>query len=186
MIIAVEGLDGAGKTTVSRMLAESIGAAYVALPPPTHSLVTSTLFRQLDSEARYLYYLSGVVSLAETAQKSRVLVADRFVASAHAMHLHVTTELARQLRKLPLPTADMTLYLDVDEVTRRQRLYSRGAEMDPFELRLDSDDSFRHLVAQQMQAYPRTHIINTSGRHAEHVAAHARRIYNEVCRALKP
>jgi thymidylate kinase len=180
MIIAIEGLDGAGKSTVGRILADAIGAAFIPVPPPKLKLVRGTLFRELTSEARYAYYVSGVLSVAEMACESRLVVADRFVASAHAMHLDITSHLAEALRALPLPAPDLTFYLEVDETARRQRLRDRGRDLDPFEERLAADDAFRNRVAQRMRAYEPTYIVDTTGRGPEAVAERARRIWEEI------
>lgn len=174
MIIAVEGLDGSGKTTAARILADLIGATYAPLPPEKLALQSAALFRDTRSDARYLYYLSGVLALADSASQSGVTVADRFVASAHALHLHLSTPLADQLRRLPFPAPDLTFYLHADEVVRRQRLRARGRELDPFEQMLEVDDLLRHRAATMMQAYPSTHVIDTTHRTPTEVAKRAR------------
>jgi len=183
MIIAIEGLDGAGKSTVGRILADAIGAKYIRLPPPKLELVYATLFQEITSEARYAYYLSGVLSVAEAARESRLIVADRFLASAHAMHLDITSRLADALRALPLPAPDLTLYLEVDEATRRRRLHDRGKDLDEFEERLTTDGAFRNRVAQQMRAYEPTYVIDTTGREPEAIAERARWIWEEVSKS---
>ena len=183
MIIAVEGLDGAGKSTVARILAAAIGAVYIPLPPPKLDLVDSALFQEITAEARYAYYMSGVLSVAEMARESNLVVADRFVASAHAMRLDITSSIGDALRALPLPSPDLTFYLEVDETTRRRRLRDRGRMLDKFEERLTADGAFRERVARRMRANKPTFIVNTTGHKPEVVAAQLRRIWEEVGRA---
>ncbi|WP_327037999.1 hypothetical protein [Micromonospora maris] len=180
MIIAVEGLDGVGKTTVSRLLAGRLDATYLGLPPPELLLRTTALFRRHDSLARYLYYLSGVAATAAVARPNLVVVADRYVASAHALHLHVTGEAAEILRNLPLPAPALTFYLTADEQSRRARLSRRATPLDPFEQALNDSDMFRDAVAQRLQAGPRTHVIDTTGRTAEDVADAAVKIWDRA------
>jgi len=177
MIVAVEGLDGVGKTTFSRILAKSIGATYARLPPPELLLASTSLFARHDSLARYLYYLSGVVSIADTAPISRLLVADRFIASAHALHLHVQGEIADYLRGLPFPTPDLTFYLHATEQVRRARLELRGSALDPFEQTLETDESFRLRVSEKLRSYPRTYILDTTDSRPEVVARVAKEIW---------
>lgn len=177
MILALEGLDGAGKTTVGRLLAELIGARYVPLPPPKLALADSAIFREVNSVARYLHYLSGVLAIIEDHREPEIVLADRFVASAHALHLGVPGPLAEQLRSLPLPAPDMTFYLDVDERVRRARLTARGTALDPFEELLDVDAAFRARVASTMRSLPGTHLIDTTQRSPAQVAASAARIW---------
>lgn len=182
VIIAIEGLDGAGKSTVAPILAKAIGATCIPLPPPKLGLVDSALFHDVTSEARYAYYMSGVLSVAELARQTSLVVADRFVASAHAMHLDITSLLGDALRDLPLPTPDLTFYLDVEEPTRRRRLRERGRKLDTFEERLNADKAFRDRVARRMRAYEPTYVVGTTGYEPEAVADHLRRIWEEVSR----
>jgi thymidylate kinase len=177
MIVAVEGLDGVGKTTFSRILAEYIGATYARLPPPELLLASTSLFAMHDSLARYLYYLSGVASIADTARTSSLLVADRFIASAHALHVHVQGEIADYLRGLPFPSPDVTFYLHATEPVRRTRLELRGSPLDPFEQRLETDASFRQRVSETLQSYPRTYVLDTTGSRPEAVARVAKEIW---------
>jgi len=183
VILALEGLDGAGKTTVGRLLAEMIGARYVPLPPPKTALADTALFRELNSSARYLHYLTGVLAVAEDHHDPEIVLADRFVASAHALHLGVPGPLAETLRGLSLPTPDVTFYLDVDESVRRARLAARGTALDPFEQLLDVDPVFRARVAATMRSYRNTHVIDTTTRSPVQVARSAACLWQNLERA---
>jgi thymidylate kinase len=182
MLIAVEGLDGSGKTTVARTLARMINAEYIALPPPPMRLVVDSVLENHDSLARYLYYLSCVASLMEAAQLAELVVADRFIASAHALHVHVHGDMAESLRRLQFPCADLTVYLHVAEPERRVRLARRGRPLDPFETQLSDDDSFRLKVAERLQACPRTHLIDTTHLQPWAVAEQVRDVWRAACR----
>lgn len=183
MILAVEGLDGSGKTIVARTLARMLKAEYISLPPPELQLVVDSVLQNHNSLVRYLYYLSGVASLIEDAQRTELVVADRFTASAHALHVHVHGEVAESLRRLEFPRADLTVYLHVSEPERRVRLAQRGRPLDPFETRLNEDDSFRLEVAGRLQACPRTHVIDTTDLQPSEVAELARDVWQTACRS---
>jgi thymidylate kinase len=180
VIIAVEGLDGVGKTAVSRILAERLDATYVALPPPELLLRAPDLFRRYDSLARYLYYLSGVAATAAMVRPDTPLVADRYLASAHALHLDVSGQAADILRDLPLPSPTLTLYLTADERSRRTRLSSRNTPLDPFEQALNENESFREAVAERLRSAPGTHVIDTTGRLPADVADIAMKIWDRT------
>ncbi|QLQ36712.1 AAA family ATPase [Micromonospora robiginosa] len=180
MILAVEGLDGVGKTTVSRLLAARLNAAHVALPPPELLLRTTALLRRHDSLARYLYYLSAAAATDVVAQSGVLVVADRYVASAHALHLHVAGEAAQILRDLPLPAPTLTVYLTADEQSRRARLNGRATPLDPFEKALNDSEPFRTAVARRLRSGPNTHVIDTTGHAAEDVADAAVKIWDRV------
>lgn len=114
------------------------------------------------------------------AQPDTVVVADRYVASAHALHLHVPGDAAEVLRGLPLPAPALTFYLTVDEQSRRARLSRRATPLDPFEQALNDSDAFRDAVAHRLQAGPRTHVIDTTGRMAQDVADAAVKIWDRT------
>jgi thymidylate kinase len=152
-------------------------AEYLALRPPDIQFFSVSVLKNHDSLARYLYYLSGAASLLEAAQQSDLVVVDRFIASAHALHIHVPGEVAESLRQLDLPGADLTVYLHVSETVRRMRLAKRGRALDPFEARLNEDEGFRLKVAGRLQAGPGTHLIDTTDLRPRAVAAQARDIW---------
>ncbi len=182
MILAVEGLDGSGKTTVALTLARMLNAEYIALPPPAMQLISDSVLENHDSLGRYLYYLSSAAWLVEVAQRAELVVADRFIASAHALHVHVHGEIAESLRRLKFPCAALTVYLHVSEPERRMRLAQRGRPLDPFETKLNNDDNFRLEVAGRLQACPRTHLIDTTDVRPWMVAEQARDVWRLTCR----
>ena len=181
MIVALEGLDGCGKTAVARILAAMIDAEYMTLPPPTMRLASDEALRRHDSLSRYLYYLSCVASVNEAAQRTERVVADRFIASAHAMHIHVKGKVAAALRRTDFPGADLTIYLHVDEPERRLRLARRGRLLDPFETKLSEDMRFRVEVADRLRADPGTRQIDTTGLEPKDVAEIARDVWRSAC-----
>jgi len=178
MIIAIEGLDGAGKTVVGQAFAGRLDATYMTLPPAELALRDSTIFGRHDSPARYLHYLSGVASIAEAARAGGPVVADRFVASAHALHLHVPGSVAESLRGLAWPSADITFFLDVDETERRDRLARRSRPLDPFERALNDDDEFRAAVSGHLRSYAGTHVVDTTGRRPEAIVTELVDVWN--------
>lgn len=181
MLVAIEGLDGCGKTTVARALAGMIEAEYMALPPAPMRLATTAVLENHDSLARYFYYLSCVASVAEAASFVQCVVADRFIASAHALHAHVKGHVAETLRQMDFAYADLTIYLDVTEEERRQRLLRRARPLDSFEERLNEDKDFRNHVARQLRSWPGTIEIDTSGRGPAEVAELARNVWQTTC-----
>lgn len=181
MLVAIEGLDGCGKTTVAHALANMINAEYMTLPPAPMRLAVTTALENHDSLARYFYYLSCVASVAEAARFAPYVVADRFIASAHALHVHVRGRVAGALRRLDFAQADLTIYLHVGEEERRLRLLHRARPLDPFEIKLNEDGDFRNQVARQLRSWPGTVELDTTGRGPDEVARLARDLWRAAC-----
>lgn len=139
--LAIEGVDGAGKTTVSRELATAVGAAYHRTPPlavaeaQLASARSGTDLRDYiegrrDAGLSFAYYLFGVAYAAHeisTALATRAVVCDRYFASTVAYH-GVPHDLALLLEtQLALPVPDVTFLLLVSEEERRCRIDARAS-----------------------------------------------------------
>lgn len=132
-LIAVEGLDGTGKTTLSRGLAEALDAVWTTTPPPGLRAVRDVLDAACARHpvAAQLFYASAVVAAAEQALDH--LVAGRDVVfDRYWLTTCVYAEARGRLVRLPqverlLPPADVTILVELDEPERIRRLLARGA-----------------------------------------------------------
>ncbi len=131
-LIVIEGLDGTGKTTLARGLADALGAALLRTPPDDLAHVRAEIDRPLRESAvgAQLFYASTVALVSDRVRallaSGRSVVVDRYwsstVAYAECRAAHVDlADVVAALRP-----ADVTLYLELDEATRRERLASRG------------------------------------------------------------
>ena len=78
MLIALEGLDGAGKTTIAQLLAAQLDARYMRLPPAEMGQAAGEFFARPSAVSRYLYYLAGAARIDETHRASAgPVIADR-------------------------------------------------------------------------------------------------------------
>lgn len=136
MFLAIEGLDGAGKTTVSRLLAERNCGSYFRSTPqelPGYSLA-ETFF-----EAHFLYYLVGNYITGKQIQKINGLsVTDgyalRTVTSHEALGLNpALAVLASPLMK-KMHKPDLSIFLSCKREERIKRLQSREKINDQFEI----------------------------------------------------
>lgn len=132
-LIAVEGLDGSGKTTLSHKLASGLGAAWTTTPGPE---VRDGGLRELADQcftapqARHLFYAAAVVQ--ESARVDALLasgvdvVADRWWLTTWAYGQWSGTGLQlAEVERLVLP-ADATVWVDLPEAERSRRLLARG------------------------------------------------------------
>lgn len=130
-IVVVEGLDGVGKTTVTRALAELTGG--VDVTRQVLASMTRTPAGARSSDARYRYWLevnrqAGEVA-AEWVARGRVAVIDSYVFRTVATHwiLGVRTEARSMTGVAARP--DRAVLLTIAEATRLRRLAARDGEL---------------------------------------------------------
>lgn len=131
-LIAVEGLDGVGKTTLSAALAEALDALWTTTP----GAWIRANRRDFDAsfmaspEARSLAYGATVIAAGREAERAlrsgKDVVVDRYWLSTVAYAPHGVWEALAAMSEAARP-ADLTLYLSAPEALRRARLEGRGA-----------------------------------------------------------
>lgn len=161
LLVTLEGLDNAGKTTVCAVIAERLRDVTVTKELTT--TVGRTLkdaIRQglpLTPEEKVLLFAADRlerqrVSVDPAIQEGRVVVADRWVHSALAYRLAEVSQGRTQLREYvlavnrPCRKPDLAVYLDIPATTS----YARQAGSDPLP-RVDLErvrDEYLELVAR--------------------------------------
>lgn len=158
-LIVIEGADGVGKSTLAAGLARALCAVHLATPGAPVAGVRATVHRAWAHapEAVQLFYAASVLAASREAEpwlaRGTDVVVDRYLLSTLAyararggcLALH---EVAARVRP-----ADLTLFLHLGAVTRRERLDLRGpstqdleAQAALFSLLLDEawEDLLRH------------------------------------------
>jgi len=150
IIVAIEGLDGTGKSTTVRLLADALSAEIVRNPPASLSADRSGADR-LPPEARRAWYLeANRVAMSEAraiAARGRPVVLDRSVASTLAFGAAEREEIA-SLGDVPagFPLPDVIILLELPEAARLQRHRGRNDVKTAEEGRLATDHAFRERV----------------------------------------
>ncbi len=171
-LIVVEGLDGVGKTSLSRALAQALGAAWRTTPGETlrpHRGPFDQAYRTIPA-ASQLFYAASVLAAAEEArtllQGGQDLVLDRYWASTCAYARAAGSVLELDEVAALLPRADLTLLLTLPEADRTARLRARGAtEADVATLDPARRTALEHALRQALsrpQAGP-VHTVNLAG-----------------------
>jgi thymidylate kinase len=136
--IAIEGVDGSGKTTIARELASQIGGVYMKTPGKGFKPARTYIDNGTPPDSKLLYYLSSVFDAA--AQIGRTLetqpvVCGRYVFSTliphSAYHGRDFEELEDELQPFTsrLLKPDQTILLVVNEGEQLSRLgQDRGLE----------------------------------------------------------
>jgi thymidylate kinase len=133
MFIVIEGLDGVGKSTITKALAIEIDAVILATPGAKFNNIRSELelIYKDNHQARQLFYMSTVVSISEQVRelvnKGKNVIVDRYWLSTQVYHQWKSEnhhfELADVENSILIP--DVTLYLQLPLEQRKERLFRR-------------------------------------------------------------
>jgi radical S-adenosyl methionine domain-containing protein 2 len=181
-VLAVEGLDGCGKSTLVDELLQAFGDAAQKFRTPPSSI--AALRPAFDSEhiceetARAFYSASNYLACAEiAAQRPTVAIMDRFYHSTCAYtlgRLPISSLMATERRKFEwpadLPKPDLAVQLYMPEDARKHRLQGRTDGHGKWERLFASDPSFasRVTMAYQRQSrrqgsFCKLHRVDASG-----------------------
>ena len=133
--IAVEGLDGSGKSTLVRDLARRLGATSMTTPSPPVRAVREAVIAGLSGSpvARQAFYLATLAHASDTIapmlRAGSGVVLDRYLLSTMVYAVQRGEHLRwRELEESLLP-AHVTVFLDVPLAVRRARLEARGMSL---------------------------------------------------------
>ncbi len=134
MFIVIEGLDGVGKSTITKALAREIDAVMLATSGDKFNSMRSELelIYKDNHQARQLLYMSTVVNISEQVRdlisKGKNVIVDRYWLSTQVYHQWKSEnhhfELADVEKSVLRP--DVTLYLQLPLEQRKKRLLSRN------------------------------------------------------------
>ncbi|MFA6963751.1 MAG: dTMP kinase [Patescibacteria group bacterium] len=130
-MVAIEGIDGTGKSTVAKLLADLMGATLIKTP--FGPMIGQRAYYDGEGIAplvRYLFYLNCNVVASEEIERllqSGPVVCDRYLISTLCFHkaMGVDVDIV-DISKLPIVQPDHYFCLQAAEEVRLQRLYSRG------------------------------------------------------------
>lgn len=114
IFLVLEGLDGAGKTTIAQRAAEVLGAVYMTTPCPQVRGYREELLRAFAGcqEAAQLLYLATVFAASAAAREQlasgRSVVLDRYFLSTHAYAEFRGSSLLLDSLQQHLKPADLT------------------------------------------------------------------------------
>lgn len=131
-ILVLEGLDGVGKTTAARLLAETIGAVVLSTPDASIKCARRSvdeIYRE-SPNAAHLFYASCVAHASARAARERAcgrdVIIDRYWLSTWAYGAVRGARLRLDEVEASLCGADFTFLLTLEEEERRERLRLRG------------------------------------------------------------
>lgn len=157
-IIAVEGIDGSGKTTVAELVAKKMNRVCIHTPAKVYSDMKG-FFRNCKQYAvpRFYFFLSGIWEAYNRAIEicnEQPVIFDRYILSTLIYH-RVMLQLCGINLNLNLiamagfpPKPDLNILLEVDNETAIRRIRSRGDK--DFDLDFERDRKFQMLVQKEM------------------------------------
>lgn len=148
-IVAIEGLDGVGKSTVVRALATRLGASIITNPPAELAGGRKAADALQPDERRRWYFNANRVAMdvaTDAVFRARPVVMDRSFASTAAFAAAEQGRVA-STGDVPLPVKrpDIVFCLQLPEAVRRARIEGRG-RANTEEQRLSDDDAFRSRI----------------------------------------
>jgi UMP-CMP kinase 2 len=150
--VAIEGLDGTGKSTVVRALAARLGGVVVQSPPARMRGERARADALPPSERRAWYWQANREAMKDATDfvfAGTPVVMDRCFASTAAYEAAERGEVATRAGvRRDVPRPDLVLLLSVPEEERRRRLSGRGGARTAEEDRLQRDDAFRRRVLE--------------------------------------
>lgn len=156
-VFAMEGLDGTGKTTSSRMLAEETNGHYFYWADKN---VFKSFRKRFDSSSpklRFLYYTAASIDthfrINELRETADVFV-DRTIASTIAYHkaLGVPDSWISMIPNFLINQFDSMIYFTAEESTRIQRMEERAKK----EGKLSKADEKSILIGRDVDRFYRT------------------------------
>jgi len=134
MFIALEGLDGSGKSTVARLLEDSIGAKRLKLLPEKFIPIRPAVYQCGDRISKLFYYLSGVsytsFQIKELTKQKEILVCDRYYYSIivdyfDILESFISDSFEDSLFFKHLLKPDFAFFLNINEAERINRIMNR-------------------------------------------------------------
>jgi thymidylate kinase len=132
-IIAIEGIDGAGKTTVAGLLAKQLGMLYLKTPDKPYSQIRNYFdSKNTDPRIRFHFYIGclwdAYLKAAAVAEFNGVIL-DRYILSTYAYHEALCggdCDVKSIMEIAAPPKADLKIMLKVDMSTAVSRVIKRG------------------------------------------------------------
>ncbi|XP_007933322.1 UMP-CMP kinase 2, mitochondrial [Orycteropus afer afer] len=175
-VIAIEGLDATGKTTVTQSVSDSLKAVLLKSPPSCVAQWRKIFDDEPTIIRRAFYSLGNYIVASEIAKESTQspVIVDRYWHSTATYAL--ATEISGGLQHLPpahhhiyqwpkdLLKPDLVLLLTVSPEERVQRIAGRGMKKTREEAELEANNVFRQKVEMSYQRMenPSCHVVDAS------------------------
>ncbi len=143
MFIAIEGGDGAGKSTLCAVLSSELGATQYATPPKKYLAFRERVDKDAPPKEHYHFYRDGIYDASNEIQLILTgggkVVSDRYWLSTYTYHQVMGAEVSvDDFKSIVLPT--LTVILSLNKDIQIGRMLRRG---------MSTGD--RRMLAQQQE-----------------------------------
>jgi len=173
--IALEGIDGSGKTTVCQQLCKKNDAEMYKAPPFPFSDFRDLVDKCVNTKSRFYFYLSSVIhASSEIVEllKHKNVVCDRYILSTLCYH-RAADSFFKSFDEINIDILqpDFTFYLDADYDVRMKRIAYRENVENVDAVNNDlHDKKFQEKVELEFSRYKKLIWINTNSISPEDVA----------------
>jgi dTMP kinase len=164
LFIAIEGVDGVGKTTCAKLLSKIIPAHYYKTPPNAFIPLRERA-ESLNAEARFLFYLCSVAWASQDIKeliKNEPVICDRYIFSTLAYHKALGVDVSTaSLNKLSILMPDISICLLAQSDKCSERLKKRGSTSST-DRRLEEDKRLQQKISNAFTLLPMVFVETTN------------------------
>lgn len=128
--IAIEGIDGVGKTTCAKLLANKMNAYYYKTPSEIFEKIRAEIEAIKDTRLRFIFYFTAVVYASREINnllQFQSVICDRYIYSTVAYHKALGVDMSYiNFSQLPIILPDFCFYLYAEENICEMRMLNRG------------------------------------------------------------
>lgn len=173
--IALEGIDGSGKTTVCQILSKKIDAAMYKTPSWPFSDLRDVIDKTVDIKSRFYFYLSSVIHASteiDKLLKHKHVVCDRYILSTLCYH-RASESFFKSFdeNQIDILQPGFTFFLNADYEVRMKRIAIRenADNTDILNSNLH-DEEYQSKVEGEFSKYKNMLWINTNDTSPEVIA----------------
>lgn len=165
-IIAIEGIDGSGKTTIANILSEQLGMLYIKTPDTPFNLIRKYYDESsCDPIIRMHFYIGclwDVFRKSERAHGFNGIILDRYTLSTIAYHSVLcgnNHDVKKIINISAPPAADMNIFLKTGIKTAQCRINKRAA-FTGYDSELEKDIELQKKVSALLEDLSDVTILN--------------------------